>query len=101
MAPLISKLVADGHIEARAYHQRAVFDAALQFARAEGISPAPESAHAIKAAIDEALAAREVGESLVILFNLSGRGHFDLGAYEAYLVGKLEDFAYPADKVRL
>ncbi len=100
MAPLISKLVADGHIEARAYHQRAVFDAAVQFARTEGILPAPESAHAIKAAVDEALAAREAGNSPVILFNLSGHGHFDLGAYEAYLAGKLEDFAYPADKVK-
>jgi tryptophan synthase beta chain len=100
MAPLISKLVADGHIEARAYHQRAVFDAAVQFARSEGILPAPEAAHAIKAAIDEALAAREAGDSPVILFNLSGHGHFDLGAYEAYLAGKLEDFAYPADKVK-
>jgi tryptophan synthase beta chain len=100
MAPLVSKLVADGHIEARAYHQRAVFDAAVQFARSEGILPAPESSHAIKAAIDEALDARETGNSPVILFNLSGHGHFDLSAYEAYVAGKLEDFAYPADKVK-
>jgi tryptophan synthase beta chain len=100
MAPLVSKLVADGHVEARAYHQKAVFAAAVQFARTEGILPAPESAHAIKAAIDEALAAREAGDSRVILFNLSGHGHFDLGAYEAYLTDKLEDFAYPAEKVK-
>jgi len=100
MAPLISKLVAEGQIEARAYHQTAVFEAAVQFARSEGILPAPESSHAIKAAMDEALAAREAGNSPVILFNLSGHGHFDLGAYEAYLAGKIEDFAYPADKVK-
>jgi len=100
MAPLISKLVAEGQIEARAYHQTAVFEAAVQFARSEGILPAPESSHAIKAAMDEALAAREAGSSPVILFNLSGHGHFDLGAYEAYLAGKIEDFAYPADKVK-
>jgi tryptophan synthase beta chain len=100
MSPIISKLVADGHMEARAYHQIAVFDAAVQFARLEGILPAPESAHAIRAAVDEAIAAREAGDRRAILFNLSGHGHFDLGAYEQYLSGKLEDFAYPADKVR-
>jgi tryptophan synthase beta chain len=100
MAPIISKLVEDGHIEGRAYHQTKVFGAAIQFVRSEGILPAPESAHAIQAAVDEAIAAREAGESRVILFNLSGHGHFDLGAYEQYLAGKLEDFAYPAEKVR-
>jgi tryptophan synthase beta chain len=100
MAPIISKLVTDGHVEPRAFHQRAIFDAAVQFARTEGILPAPESSHAIHAAIDEALAAREAGEQRVILFNLSGHGHFDLGAYEQYLSGKLEDFAYPEEKVR-
>jgi tryptophan synthase beta chain len=100
MSPIISKLCADGHMEARAYHQSAIFEAAVQFARAEGILPAPESAHAIRAAVDEALAAREAGQGRVILFNLSGHGHFDLGAYEQYLSGKLDDFAYPAEKVK-
>ena len=75
------------------------FEAGVQFARAEGILPAPESTHAIKVAIDEALAAKEAGESRVILFNLSGHGHFDLAAYEAYLQGRLEDYEYPAAKV--
>jgi len=100
MSPIISKLCADGHMEARAYHQNAIFDAALQFARTEGILPAPESAHAIRAAIDEALAAREAGERRTVLFNLSGHGHFDLSAYDQYLSGKLEDYAYPAEKVK-
>jgi predicted alternative tryptophan synthase beta-subunit len=71
----------------------------VQFARTEGILPAPESTHAIKVAVDEALAAKEAGESRVILFNLSGHGHFDLAAYESYLHGRLEDYEYPADKV--
>ncbi len=100
MAPIISKLVADGLMEARAYHQTRVFEAAVQFARAEGIVPAPESAHAVRAAIDEALAAREAGEARVILFNLSGHGHFDLAAYDQYLSGRLEDYAYPEEMVR-
>ena len=100
MSPIISKLCADGHMEARAYHQNAIFEAALQFARTEGILPAPESAHAIRAAIDEALAAREAGDRRTILFNLSGHGHFDLSAYDQYLSGKLEDYAYPAEKVK-
>jgi tryptophan synthase beta chain len=100
MSPIISKLCADGHMQAKAYHQTTVFDAAVQFARAEGILPAPESAHAIQAAIDEALAAKEAGDRRVVLFNLSGHGHFDLTAYEQYLGGKLEDYAYPAERVR-
>ena len=100
MSPIISKLVKDGYIEAKAYHQTTAFDAALQFARTEGILPAPESSHAIRAAIDEAIEAREAGDKRVILFNLSGHGHFDLGAYEQYLSGKLEDFAYPAEAVK-
>ena len=73
----------------RAYEQNACFDAALQFARTEGLIPAPESSHAIRAAIDEALDAREAGEERVILFNLSGHGHFDMAAYDDYLSGKL------------
>jgi tryptophan synthase beta chain len=99
MAPLISKLVKDGYIEGRAFHQKACFDAAIQFARTEGILPAPESSHAIRAAVEEAEAAKEAGEQRVILFNLSGHGHFDLTAYEKYLAGQLEDYAYPAEAV--
>jgi tryptophan synthase beta chain len=76
-----------------------VFEAAIQFTRTEGILPAPESAHAIRAAMDEALAAREEGKAKVILFNLSGHGHFDLAAYENYLSGKLQDYEYPGRDV--
>jgi len=84
-----------GHIQAKAYSQLPVFEAALQFTRAEGILPAPESAHAIRAAVDEALAAREEGRAKVILFCLSGHGHFDMASYENYLSGKLQDYEYP------
>jgi tryptophan synthase beta chain len=100
MAPLICELHARGHIEAQAYPQTRVFEAAIQFARTEGIIPAPESAHAIRAAIEEAQAADAAGEDRVILFNLSGHGHFDLAAYDQYLSGKLEDYAYPEEMVR-
>jgi tryptophan synthase beta chain len=100
MAPSLCALYDAGKIEAVAVRQKATFEAALQFARAEGIIPAPESAHAIRAAIDEALDAREKGEKRVILFNLSGHGNFDMGAYEAYLGGKLEDYDYPAESVK-
>jgi tryptophan synthase beta chain len=100
MAPMVSLLYNEKLIEARAVHQLPVFDAAVQFARAEGIIPAPESAHAIRAAIDEALEAKGAGERRVILFNLSGHGHFDMGAYDRYFAGALEDYAYPAEKVR-
>ena len=100
MAPSISALHDAGHIEAIAVKQIPTFDAAIQFARAEGIVPAPESAHAIRAAIDEALDAKTKGEKRVILFNLSGHGNFDMGAYEAYLSGKLEDYEYPAEAVQ-
>jgi tryptophan synthase beta chain len=98
-APVISHLLELGQIEAVAVPQNAVFEAAVQFARTEGIVPAPESAHAIRTAIDEALAAKEAGESRTILFNLSGHGHFDLTAYDRYLHGDLEDYEYPADEV--
>ena len=91
MAPLVSGLVEHGFIEAVAYPQRPVFDAAVQFARAEGIIPAPETAHAIRAVIDQALQAKEAGTSPVILFNLSGHGLLDLGAYDSYFAGSLED----------
>jgi tryptophan synthase beta chain len=99
MAPTVCALYDAGHIEAVAVKQLATFEAAVQFARAEGIVPAPESAHAIRAAIDEALDAKAKDEKRVILFNLSGHGNFDMGAYEAYLSGKLEDFEYPAEAV--
>ena len=100
MAPSLCALYDAGHIEAVAVHQLATFEAAVMFTKNEGIVPAPESAHAIRAAIDEALDAKEKGEERVIVFNLSGHGHFDLAAYEAYLAGQLQDYAYPEDKVR-
>jgi tryptophan synthase beta chain len=100
MAPIISQLCHEGMMEARAYHQTKAFTATLQFARTEGIVSAPETAHAIACVVDEALAAREAGEKRVILFNHSGHGLLDLAAYEAFLAGKLEDYAYPAEKVR-
>jgi tryptophan synthase beta chain len=99
-APLLSQLVDEAIIEALAYAQNSVFEAAIQFARSEGIVPAPESAHAIRATIDEALRARDAGERRVILFNLSGHGHFDMGAYDAYLAGALQDYAYPAEAIQ-
>ena len=76
-----------------------MFEAALQFARTEGILPAPESSHAIRAAVDEALLAREEGRPRTILFCLSGHGHFDLSSYENYLSGKLQDYEYPGQDV--
>jgi tryptophan synthase beta chain len=100
MAPSICALYDAGHIEAIAVQQKSTFEAAIQFARTEGIVPAPESAHGIRAAIDEALDAKAKGEKRVILFNLSGHGHFDLGAYESYLSGKLEDYDYPEEAVK-
>ncbi len=100
MAPLVSLLKEHGYLEARSVHQRASFEAGVAFARAEGILPAPEPTHAIRVAIDEALAAKEAGEARVILFNLCGHGHFDLSAYERFLNGSLEDYEYPADKVK-
>jgi tryptophan synthase beta chain len=100
MAPSICALFDAGHIEALAVQQKATFEAAIQFARTEGIVPAPESAHGIRAAIDEALDAKAKGEKRVILFNLSGHGHFDLAAYESYLSGSLEDYDYPEEAVK-
>jgi tryptophan synthase beta chain len=99
MSPSVSALVDHGDIEARAVHQLATFEAAVQFTRAEGILPAPESAHAIRAAIDEALLCKKEGKKKVIAFNLSGHGHFDMTAYEDYHQGKLKDYEYPAEKV--
>jgi tryptophan synthase beta chain len=100
MAPQVSLLKHEGIIEARSVHQIPCFDAGVQFARTEGILPAPESTHAIRVAIDEALEAKKKGEKKVILFNLSGHGHFDLSAYEAYLSGKLQDYEYPAKEIQ-
>ncbi len=100
MAPSMSAFVNAGLIDAVAVPQKATFEAAIQFARAEGIVPAPESSHAIRAAIDEALDAKAKDEKRVILFNLSGHGNFDMAAYDAYLGGKLEDYEYPADAVK-
>jgi len=99
MAPLISHLCHLGVMEAVAVHQNPVFEAAVQFARTEGIVPAPEPAHAIRVAIDEALKCRESGQAKTILFNLCGHGHFDMAAYDQYLAGKLEDYAYPKEEV--
>jgi tryptophan synthase beta chain len=90
-APLVCGLVKQGLVEPRAYRQNETFEAAVRFARTEGLIPAPEPAHAIRAAIQEAEAAREAGEERVILFGLCGHGHFDLSAYDAYLAGQLED----------
>jgi len=90
-SPVVCALVKQGLIEPRAYRQNETFDAAVRFARAEGVIPAPEPAHAIRAVIEEAQAAREAGEPRVILFGLCGHGHFDLSAYDAYLGGRLED----------
>ena len=98
-APLLCQLHDLGFIEAVAYHQVPVFDAAVMFARAEGIVPAPETAHAVKAAIDEALKAKEEGKACTIALNFSGHGHFDLGAYDAYFAGKLENYEYPEEKI--
>ncbi len=100
MAPLLCHLYESGDIEAVAYRQNACFEAATLFARTEGIVPAPESSHAIRAAIDEAVDAKVEGKSRVILFNLSGHGLLDLAAYDDYLAGKLVDDEYPAEKVR-
>jgi tryptophan synthase beta chain len=99
MSPLISQLHSEGIIEAQAYYQNAVFEAAVLFARSEGIIPAPEAGHAVRAAVDEALKAREAGEERTILFNLSGHGYFDMAAYDSYFAGKLQDYEYPREAV--
>jgi tryptophan synthase beta chain len=90
-APMLCGLVKAGVVEARAYRQNETFEAAVRFSRTEGIIPAPEAAHAIRATIEEAERAKQSGEQRVILFNLSGHGHFDLSAYDAYLAGTLAD----------
>lgn len=99
MAPLVSALYDQGTIEAVAVKQRPAFEAAVRFARTEGILPAPEPSHAIRVTIDEALAAKEAGEPRTILFNLCGHGHFDLAAYEKYLAGDLPDYEHPQTEI--
>ncbi len=99
MAPTVSKLYDEKVIEAQSFHQIEVFDAARDFLKAEGILPAPESAHAIKGAISEALKCKETGEAKTILFNLSGHGFLDLGAYESYINNKLEDYQLPEETI--
>jgi tryptophan synthase beta chain len=96
-SPLVCGLVKNGLVEPRAYRQNETFEAALQFARTEGIISAPEPAHAIRAVVEEALAAREAGEARVLLFGLCGHGHFDLSAYDAYLAGELQDPEFSED----
>ncbi|ABB32716.1 pyridoxal-phosphate dependent TrpB-like enzyme [Geobacter metallireducens RCH3] len=97
---LVSQLHHAGLIEAKSYRQNACFEAAHLFARSEGIVPAPESSHAVRAAIDEAVLAKEEGKEKTILFCLSGHGQLDMGAYDAYLSGGLEDFEYPEEMIR-
>jgi len=100
MAPIICHLYNLGLIEARAEHQTAVFEAGVKFARTEGIITGPEPCHDLKVAIDEALKCRESGESKTILIAHSGHGHFDLAAYDEYLSGRMQDYAYPEEKVK-
>ncbi len=97
MSSVLSQLYADGYMEARSVEQTAVFEAAERFARVEGILPAPESSHAIKAAIDEALKCKETGEEKTIVFGLTGTGYFDMVAYERFHDGKMSDYI-PTDE---
>lgn len=99
-SPLVSQLVHEGIIEARSAHQIACFEAAVKFARTESIIPAPESSHAIRGAIDEAILAKEEGKEKVILFNLSGHGHVDMAAYDAYFNNELKDYDYPEEAIK-
>jgi tryptophan synthase beta chain len=100
VSPLVAKLVHEGVVTAVAFHQREVFDAAVTFARTEGTIVAPESAHAVKAVIDEAIRCRETGEAKTILFNNSGHGYFDFSSYDSYFGGSLTDFEYPDQLIR-
>jgi tryptophan synthase beta chain len=99
MAPIICHLLNLGLVEARAVHQLETFQAGVDFARSEGIVSAPESNHAIRVAIEEAIKCRETGEAKTILLALSGHGHVDMAAYQAYFDGKLKDYKYPQDKI--
>lgn len=98
-SPLLCALVKDKFIDAKAYPQMPVFEAAVKFAQTEGIIPAPETAHAIKAVIDEAVECKKAGRKKTILFNLSGHGNFDMAAYDAYFSGKLQDYEYPKENI--
>ncbi len=100
MAPLVSKLFMDGLIEAKAYNQLETFAAGIIFARTEGFIPAPETNHAIACAIDEAKKAKEEGKERVILMNFSGQGIIDLPSYDAYMSGKLQDYALPNEEIQ-
>ena len=93
MSAIVSQLYEDGLMEARSVEQTAVFEAATQFAKVEGILPAPESSHAIRVAIDEALKCKETGEEKTILFGLTGTGYFDMYAYEKFHNGQMSDYA--------
>ncbi len=99
-SPLVSLLVEKKVVQPRAYPQNPCFEAGVLFANTEGIIPAPETSHAIRGAIDEALKCKESGKEKCIVFNFSGHGHFDLNAYDAYLEGKLENYEYPEEKIR-
>jgi tryptophan synthase beta chain len=99
MAPLVSLLVDQGIVEAQSLHQNETFAKAIQFARVEGIIPGPEPTHAVASAMLEAEQAKENGEEKVIVFNLSGHGHFDMSAYTAYLGNELVDYEYPAERI--
>jgi tryptophan synthase beta chain len=99
MASSICELYRNRLIEARAVHQLATFEAGLLFARTEGVIPAPETAHAIRGVIDEAIRCREEGRSETIAFNFSGHGHFDMSAYDRYLAGKLDDYELPQAEI--
>ena len=101
MAPLVSHVLDLGLAEAVTVQQLDAFAAGIQFARSEGIMPAPESNHAVAAAITEALQAKEEGKQKTILFNLSGHGHFDMASYIAYQAGKLENYEYPAEEIAM
>jgi tryptophan synthase beta chain len=98
-SPLVSQLYHEKLIEAVAVPQVATFEAGVTFARSEGIIPAPESCHAIRACIDEALRCKETGEPKTLFFNLSGHGHFDMSSYDRYFSGQLEDYAYPEHEI--
>ncbi len=99
-SPLVSQLYHEKLIEAVAVPQVATFEAGVQFARAEGIIPAPESCHAIRATIDEALRCKQTGERKTLFFNLSGHGHFDMASYDKYFAGELEDYEYPEEAIQ-
>jgi tryptophan synthase beta chain len=101
MAPLVSHVVNLGLAEATTVHQLDAFAAGIQFARSEGIMPAPEANHAVAEAIRQALEAKAEGKPRVILFNLSGHGHFDMQSYIAYQAGKLENYEYPAEEIAM